>query len=130
MARLFFAISIFLTPAVMPLIARAEDSAFIKGLKTTGESGAGYEAIKGGPVQYLAKFIGGILNPAYFGVLGLLFLFYGGFVWMKARGNEQEVERAKSTVINTIIALAVIFGAWAIINLVNIIWQYSAAVTD
>lgn len=102
----------------------AAESAFFKGLETTAESGgAGYKPLTNGPSAYLAKTLGSFIAPVLAGVIGMLLLCYGGFIWMMSRGNEQEVERAKTIVTNTLIAMFVIFSAWAIVQLIIPLWR-------
>jgi TRAP-type C4-dicarboxylate transport system permease small subunit len=48
------------------------------------------------------------------GVIFLGLLIYGGYIWMTARGNEQQVEKAKNIIINTIIGLVIVVAAYAI----------------
>ena len=54
----------------------------------------------------------------YIGVFFLLLTIYAGFVWMLARGNEQEIEKAKKILQNAIIGLIVVLFAYAITYLV------------
>ncbi len=64
--------------------------------------------------------IGGIISAAM-GLVGVLFLvlmIYGGFLWMTAAGNEKRVESAKSIMVSAVIGLAIVFGAYAITELV------------
>ncbi len=48
------------------------------------------------------------------GVLFMIMLILGGILWMTAGGNEQKLERAKSTITRAIIGLAVVLLAYAI----------------
>lgn len=48
------------------------------------------------------------------GVVFLVLLIYGGFLWMTARGNEQQVEKAKEVMYSSIIGLIIVLGAYAI----------------
>ena len=52
----------------------------------------------------------------------LLFILMGGGIAMMAGGggNPQNAERGRQAVTGAIIGLIIVFGAWAIINLVNI----------
>ncbi len=52
------------------------------------------------------------------GVLALAFLVYGGFKYITSRGDETEVEGAKSIITNAIIGIVVIGIAAAIVNFV------------
>jgi hypothetical protein len=64
----------------------------------------------------VGRIIGQII--ALLGVLFLALTVYGGYKWMMARGNEQEVEKAKETIKAGIIGLGIMLGAYAITNLV------------
>ena len=60
--------------------------------------------------------LNGILQTA-FAFLGVLFLgmiLYGGYNWMTAMGEEEKVEKGKSTLIWAAIGLIVILAAYAI----------------
>ncbi len=49
--------------------------------------------------------------------MGVLFAgltIYGGFLWMTARGNEQQVTDAQTLIRNSVIGIVVIFSAFAI----------------
>lgn len=58
----------------------------------------------------------------FLGVIFLGLMIYGGYKWMLARGNEQEVEAAKNTIRNAIIGLIVVLGAYAITYIFKDIW--------
>jgi hypothetical protein len=51
---------------------------------------------------------------SFLGVLFLLLMIYGGYVWMKARGNETDVTRAKDIITNSGIGLVIVISAYAI----------------
>lgn len=60
--------------------------------------------------------VGSIINGAL-SLVGLIFLIlmvYGGFLWMTAQGDESKVEQAKKIISAAIIGLIVIMGAYAI----------------
>lgn len=110
---------------VRVLTCAAFGSSFFNGLNTSAdEQRAGYKPIpKQGPAWYISKTLGGGIAPFFAGVMGMLLLVYGGFIWMMSRGREQEVERAKVIVTNTLIAMFVIFSAWAIVKLIMPLWE-------
>lgn len=109
----FFLFSVFSVSA---------ESKFITGLKATGETGAGYGKVDN-PMDYMAKIVGSSLTPMFIGVTFLIVMLYAGVIWMIARGNEQEVEKAKNIIIAAIIGLAVVLAAyaasWYIINVLG-----------
>ena len=49
-----------------------------------------------------------------FGIVFILFLIYGGILWMIARGDKTKVEQASRMLTNTTIALVVIVASYAI----------------
>lgn len=54
-------------------------------------------------------------------LVGVAFFFlmvYGGFLWMTDRGNEQQVDQARNTIIAAVIGLVVVLGAYAATNFV------------
>jgi beta-lactamase regulating signal transducer with metallopeptidase domain len=48
------------------------------------------------------------------GAIFIIFIIYGGYIWMTASGNEQKDEKATQIIKETIIGLIVILGAYAI----------------
>ncbi len=52
------------------------------------------------------------------GIVALGLMIYAGFLWMTAGGNENQIEEAKKTLINTAIGLAIILSAYAIVSFV------------
>jgi hypothetical protein len=44
--------------------------------------------------------------------VAIFFIIYSGFLFVKARGNEQEITKAKSALTWTLVGTAVLLGAW------------------
>ncbi len=68
----------------------------------------------------LVVLIGRIIN-IFLGVLGiilLVLLLYGGFLWMTSGGDEKKVAQAKATLRNAIIGLIIIAASFAIANFI------------
>jgi len=102
----------------------AADS-FQQGLnKSAGNTGMGY-IISEKPESVIYAKIGQVLNIStiFLGVVFLGLIIYGGIIWMLARGNQQEVEKAKNIIIYAVVGLAVVLGAYAITTLFNILWS-------
>jgi hypothetical protein len=55
---------------------------------------------------------------AFLGVLAVVIILIGGFKWMTAGGNEEQVEEAKKILIAGIIGLVIILASWGIANFV------------
>lgn len=68
----------------------------------------------------LPTLIGTILNSvlSLVGVIFLVIIVWGGFLWMTARGNDKQVETAKQLITSAIIGLLIIAGGYAITNFV------------
>ena len=60
----------------------------------------------------LGVLIGAILS--FIGVLFLVLIIYGGILWMTATGNEQQVTKAKSLIVQAVIGLIIVLAAYAI----------------
>ena len=96
-----------------PLAAFAAYDASSTGLAATG-SQAGLDTTPG--TQQLPIVIGTVIKTAL-GVVGIVFLVlmvYAGYIWMIARGDEAKVEKAKDTIVNCIIGIVIVVGAYAI----------------
>jgi hypothetical protein len=79
--------------------------------ETANESGIATESID--------SRIGTIISAAL-GLVGVIFLvlmIYGGFLWMTAGGESDRVDDAKKIVRNAVIGLILIFSAYAITEL-------------
>lgn len=86
------------------------------GLKTTADqTGHTKQKLFGSPDNIetgINSIIGTVLS--FLGVLFLVLIIYGGFLWMTARGNDKTVEQAKTIVINSVIGLAIVSAAYAV----------------
>ena len=60
--------------------------------------------------------VGGYINGALalLGVVFLVLLVYGGYIWMIARGEEAEVTKAKGIIQMAVIGLVIVLAAYAI----------------
>ncbi len=64
----------------------------------------------------LAETLGLIVNTALslLGVVFIILMVYGGFQWMTAGGNEEQVKKAQGRIKNAIIGLVITIAAYAI----------------
>lgn len=65
------------------------------------------DVIIGSVIKYLLSFLG---------VIFLILLVYGGFTWMTARGDSEAVKKSKDIMVNAIIGLAIVLGAYMLTN--------------
>ncbi len=116
---LFFVFALFLIPNLYSLnaaetkketanLGKLED--FLK--DAAGGSGAGYDTSKTEAEPIIGSIIKILLS--FLGIVFLILVIYGGFMWMTARGNEQQVETARNIIVRATIGLAVVMFAYAI----------------
>ncbi|MBI2051085.1 MAG: hypothetical protein HYT31_04800 [Parcubacteria group bacterium] len=55
----------------------------------------------------------------FLGILAVIIIMYAGFKWMTASGNEEQVGEARKMLLQAVIGLIIIMGAWVIINFVT-----------
>ena len=98
-------------------------SSFIDGLKNSG-SEMGYQDPKAGMsyMSFFAKLVQSAQTPIFFGVSGMISFAYAGYKWMMASGDEQQVQLAKTIILNTTIAMIIAFSAYTIVRLIIYLW--------
>lgn len=112
-----FSLIFFLAFSWAPAFAE-ESFSFINstGLETTAE-GTGHTKQKlfNSP-ESLETGAGAIVMMvlSLLGVIFMVLIIFGGILWMTAGGNEQRVDKAKTTITRAIIGLAVVLLAYAI----------------
>ena len=64
--------------------------------------------------------VASIINVAMglLGIVAVVIILYGGFTWMTAGGNEENVSKAQKIIVSGIIGLALILASWAIARFV------------
>lgn len=68
----------------------------------------------------LEQTIGSIIQT-FLGLLGTVFvilMIYAGFLYMTAQGNEDQIEKSKNIIKNSVIGIVIIFLAYAITSFV------------
>lgn len=60
--------------------------------------------------------VGAVINAALsiIGVIFVVLMVYGGYLWMTAGGNEEQITKAKKLVINSTIGLAITLASYTI----------------
>lgn len=111
---IFLVISLFFIN-ISPAGADTAAEQFSSGINSTA-AGAGYNSAdaenpEGIFVSTVAGFIKLLLSLV--GLIFLVLMIYGGYRWMAARGNDAEVNQAKSIIINASIGLIVVMAAYA-----------------
>lgn len=86
-----------------------------------GDTGAEPDTTLNNPLQgnaqtipgFLELLINNIILPIG-SVVVVIMIIYSGFLFVKARGNEQELQTARTSFTWTVVGAAVLLGAWAI----------------
>jgi cbb3-type cytochrome oxidase subunit 3 len=92
-------------------LAQANDYGLGKTATEAGLTGGG------GDVAVLAgRVVGTALSMI--GVLFFILMIYGGFLWMTARGNEQQTDKAKQTITAAVIGMIIVLSSYAITTFV------------
>lgn len=110
--------SLYLLPLflVLPAVAASSDYGL-----STAQTKAGLPTTVGGPGGNTIPGIVGKVVAAGLSLIGIVFfllVLYAGFIWMKARGNTEEIDKAKSIIEGAIIGLVLVTAAYAISNFV------------
>src|SRR3989339_1039988 len=90
-------------------------SKILDNLGSTGK-GMGATAGDGAPTKDLPTIIGSIIRVilTLLGVLLLVYIVYGGVLWMTAGGDIEDVKKAKAIIQQAIIGVAIVLAAYAI----------------
>ncbi|OGY43661.1 MAG: hypothetical protein A3B89_04465 [Candidatus Buchananbacteria bacterium RIFCSPHIGHO2_02_FULL_40_13] len=113
-----FLLIIFLALLVLPIIVLAADANPLTNLKS-----AAPELITGDTIYDLTgKIIQALLG--FIGVLFIILIIYGGFMWMTAGGDSSKIQKAKDIIIKATIGLVIIMSSYAIVY--TIIDQFSS----
>lgn len=124
MARYLIAILIFFTAFSVPVSASPIDGCQSNDQLTTFKAVLERAACAGkittpnatGETQSIINLVGGVLTIAY-SLLGIVFvtlLVYAGYLWLTARGNEEQVTRAQTLLRNSLIGIIIVFTAFII----------------
>jgi len=78
------------------------------GLNYGTYTGLGTKDIREGVMSIVNILLG------FLGIIAIIIILYGGFVWLTAAGNEEKVSQAKKVITAGIIGLIIIFVSYAI----------------
>ncbi|MDP2684448.1 MAG: hypothetical protein Q8P20_05325 [bacterium] len=110
---------VLLSLVVFPQVALAQ------GLKNAfGGSNSPLETVKtlgGFGNEDIGSISGRVISVALsmVGLIFLLLMVYSGFLWMTARGEEEQVKKATSIIKGTVIGLVLVLSAYAITFLIT-----------
>jgi len=89
-------------------------------LGATVNRGLSYSTIVGWGTQDLRTTIMLVINiiMGFLGIIAVVGIFYGGFKYMTAGGNEEQAGGGKNAIIAGVIGLVIIFAAYSIASFV------------
>ncbi len=99
---------VFFGMTVMPVLAQTLDV----GLNYGTFTGLGTRDLREGVMQIVRLLLG------FLGIVAILLMLYGGFLWFTSAGNEEKVSQAKKVISAAIIGLVIIFISYAIAQFV------------
>lgn len=107
-------IIILVSILTLPYFTFAGTTNTLKVLETVGEGGK-YKTqnVTGDTAFEIIGIVVGVLL-GFLGVIFVILTIYAGYNWMTARGNEEQVTKAKDTLKNAIIGLILVISAYAI----------------
>ena len=102
---------VFLSFLLLPVIVGAS---VLNQLDAVMGNTSAYEG--GVSEESLAIAIGKIINDilGFLGIIFIVLIIYGGFMWMTAQGNEAQVEKAKKILIRSIVGVIIILISYII----------------
>lgn len=82
-------------------------------LTAAGETGAGFSKTT---ETSISEYIGSIIQYllSFLGVIFICLIIYGGFLWMTARGESEQITKAKDIVISSVIGVAIVVSAYTL----------------
>ncbi len=109
------ALTLALASAALPAFGQGLTGA-TKELESAGKKAYG-ESVINRPLEVVA---GEIINAflSLFGILFLALMVYGGYLWMNARGNEQQVEKAKNLITAAVIGMVIALSGYIVTRFV------------
>jgi hypothetical protein len=111
---LMFTFVIMFSVFLMPTLAQTPDPT-MQGLNDSAQKVTAYDTGSSytGFIQTKVGLIVGVVL-SFVGVLFLGLMIYAGILWMTAQGNDQQVTKAKTLMINSVIGIIIVFAAYAI----------------
>lgn len=88
--------------------------------QSVGQLGIEYGTATGLGTADIRSTMASIINVALglLGIVAVVIIVAGGFIWMTSGGNDEKVEKAKNMIFMGIVGLAIILSAYAIATFV------------
>jgi len=115
MNKKVFAVILFTALVIVPIMGMASGDLGDFGL--TGENGADSIGLGNADVKEIVNNII-VVILGFLGLIAVVLILIGGFMWMTAGGNEERVKKGRQFIINGVIGLVIILAAYAIAKFV------------
>ena len=109
--------SFVLTTAAVDAQGLGDASNVFEEVAGSGSKGAGADAFGKNPEDIIGKGIGAAITLV--GMIFLVLMVYAGYLWMTARGEEAEVEKAQKIITAALIGFFIVASAYAITKFVS-----------
>lgn len=90
---------------------------FAQGDYGLGEAAGEAQLSRAGAPENIAGLLVGTLL-SLMGILFFLLMLYGGFLWMTARGNEEQTKKATQVIYAAVIGIIIVLGSYALTQFV------------
>ncbi len=107
----FLVVPMFSLAISAPAPAKAEVD--IWGDKSGIQEELGYEDTTESDPRIIAASIIKVLMT-FLGIIAVALIIWGGFKWMTAGGNDEQVDEARKIIVTAVIGLIIILAAWAL----------------
>ena len=107
---LFTLVIVFVFSVVLPVYSNGIGQEALEKLGATGQA-AGISS------TYTVEGIIGLIIRTVLSLIGIVMvvlIIYGGFLWMTAAGDEKKVDKAKKILSNAVIGLVIVLAAYSI----------------
>lgn len=106
------ALAYYILRAATPASAVSFKDMKDEGFDDVGRIAYGSEKPQNSATEIVAEIIKYALS--FLGIIFLVLTLYGGFLWMTAGGNEEQLAKSKTIIINGVLGLIIILSAYAI----------------
>ena len=108
--------SVIINFSLADIALAQQDPSSVSGLMETAAKAGKYETDDSSEVLTPYYLVGNIIR-VFIMLLGIFFMgliLYGGFMWMNAKGNDEQIKKAQGIIKDAVIGLIIAIGAYAI----------------
>lgn len=119
--RLFIFLSLFFTFFSVSFVFAKQIDYGLSVTSKIGNLSKAYRVSKDSDGPSLVDRLGGGIGVAlsFVGLIFLVLIIYGGFLWMTASGNAQQVDKAIKVVVWAVLGIFIVFASFAIVEFIG-----------